>query len=936
MKIALRSSVLALALALAAAGCGKPDADPVESTSAAVTASPSFGSWGIPQELTGSTNSTNDVIVAAAGSTVHVAWQQGVGATAQLRYRRSTDNGATFAAATTLVTGGDDAQLVVTGNVVLVAWRDVTVPSAEQVLRLARSTNGGASFAAPVTLSAGKVGPFKLLADGNAAAVLYHDTVDGTTVLRARRSADAGATFAAATDRGANALLAAAIDGTSIYYVTRGLNSVYGYLYFYASNDGGATFAAATTLATVSYPYASYPSYHGVIGNAAVAASEGHVYVGWVDGSASESYLYGVAHLAMSHDRGATITSRKVQDSTNAAGFYASDPVYVAASGTMVAMGWRYQSRTTISLSTNGGTSFNGGGIYTTSLDVALGATSGRLAAAYVNTNGGAAVAELKSGSPLVTTVASLDARVYGVGVALAGDHTYATWGSSGLSFNRTPVTDADADGLATSGDNCPYDDNPDQADQDGDGIGNACDPDRDGDDIANTVDVTPDAQSVEFANGTTTGRVATRGTGPLLIDAYATAGVTLDASAVSGAQIEACNAIVLSGLLQTTGATAVRLSCSSSVNISSGGSPGYWERRIEGELVAQNGARFAATLSVSNPELPMGFVWNPATGCVNLQGGSLALKSANGTTVNLLNYGTACASAFEDADGDGVGDGADNCKAVPNPDQVDRDGDRVGDACDNCPTTSNSDQLNSDGDATGNACDANPTCNDAGGGVPRAELDACMVARTTCEQDRTSLVAARDSATQSLTACQTRTSELEASAGVCASELATERGAAASCRADLTAKIDALAAKSGELATCRTDLTAKVDALAAKTGELATANGALDTCRSDLGQTAASLTTCRADLAAARAGNSDADADGIPDRLDRCAATAARAEVDASGCSHAQFCAGFDLAAKLGEVNCLAADWKNDEPLAALDCTLRIDRGLRTCVPVK
>jgi kumamolisin len=62
------------------------------------------------------------------------------------------------------------------------------------------------------------------------------------------------------------------------------------------------------------------------------------------------------------------------------------------------------------------------------------------------------------------------------------------------------------------------------------------------------------------------------------------------------------------------------------------------------------------------------------------------------------------------DADGDGIGDDADNCPAVANPDQKDRDGDGVGDACDNCPTVCNPDQTDTDGDGAGDACDCNPT----------------------------------------------------------------------------------------------------------------------------------------------------------------------------------------------------------------------------------
>jgi kumamolisin len=62
------------------------------------------------------------------------------------------------------------------------------------------------------------------------------------------------------------------------------------------------------------------------------------------------------------------------------------------------------------------------------------------------------------------------------------------------------------------------------------------------------------------------------------------------------------------------------------------------------------------------------------------------------------------------DGDGDGIGDDADNCPAVANPDQKDRDGDGIGDACDNCPTLCNTDQTDTDNDGAGDVCDCNPT----------------------------------------------------------------------------------------------------------------------------------------------------------------------------------------------------------------------------------
>ena len=107
-----------------------------------------------------------------------------------------------------------------------------------------------------------------------------------------------------------------------------------------------------------------------------------------------------------------------------------------------------------------------------------------------------------------------------------------------------------------------------------------------------------------------------------------------------------------------------------------------------------------------------------------------------NGYTENIdaFKFGTAGGTTlydFEpDSDGDGVGDGYDNCAGTPNADQADADNDGIGDACDgdndndgvadatdNCDFTPNPGQEDGDNDGIGDACDpdaVSPTTADA------------------------------------------------------------------------------------------------------------------------------------------------------------------------------------------------------------------------------
>jgi Flp pilus assembly pilin Flp len=218
------------------------------------------------------------------------------------------------------------------------------------------------------------------------------------------------------------------------------------------------------------------------------------------------------------------------------------------------------------------------------------------------------------------------------------------------------PAADPDLDGIPNDSDNCPSISNAGQADTDGDGQGDACDPtpngDDDNDNVDNLLDNCPSDANEDQEDGDddNAGDVCDN-----------CAGTANDQTNSDGDDYgDACD------------------NCSGVDNPT--------QSDGDGDGVGDDCDNCTGT---SNADQADGDGDGVGTACDNCAGLS------NGSQV--------------DGDGDGDGDLCDNCPTTANSDQANSDGDSHGDACDNCPSDDNEDQADDDSDGQGNVCEAPP-----------------------------------------------------------------------------------------------------------------------------------------------------------------------------------------------------------------------------------
>jgi hypothetical protein len=247
------------------------------------------------QNLSNNPGNSTDARVAEHGNNVYVVWTDDTTGNEDIYFKRSIDNGTTFGSTENLSNNpgnSTDARVAEHGNNVYVAWTDDTTGNGDIYFK--RSIDNGTTFAEIENLSINSTSPStgpEVSAVGKNVYVVWQDMVSGSNEIFYRHSNDTGEKF-----RGVSELSKTrSVDGESALYprISAVANNVYvvwqdevsgrNEIFLRESNDGGNKFSGIKNLSRNNTGDSITPR---------IASSGNNVYVVWTDYQPGKAQIF--------------------------------------------------------------------------------------------------------------------------------------------------------------------------------------------------------------------------------------------------------------------------------------------------------------------------------------------------------------------------------------------------------------------------------------------------------------------------------------------------------------------------------------------------------------------------------------------------------------------------------------------------------------------
>lgn len=263
--------------------------------------------WQATKRLTYTDGQSGPPDIAANGANVYVTWNDNTPGNAEVYFKRSADNGATWEPSQRLTNNSGHSnypRIAFSGANLYLAWTDNTAGHANVYFR--KSIDGGATWqsAKQLTNKSVDVGGADIVSYGSNIYIVWCDDSSGNREIYFKKSTDKGASWQTqkrlTNNSGDSHDVAIAVDdltGSDLYVVWEDDTAGNWEVYFMKSTDKGATWETCKNL-THNSGDSNCPS---------IAVRGANVYVTWYDITPGTTEIY----VKKSADSGSTWQSSK-------------------------------------------------------------------------------------------------------------------------------------------------------------------------------------------------------------------------------------------------------------------------------------------------------------------------------------------------------------------------------------------------------------------------------------------------------------------------------------------------------------------------------------------------------------------------------------------------------------------------------------------------